>query len=314
MATPEALTIRDVPGIRVGHATDAEGMTGCTVVLAPGTATAGVDVRGSAPGTRETDLLRPTALVDRVNAICLAGGSAFGLAAADGVMRWLAERGAGFSTGIRPVPIVPAAIIFDLGVGSPDAIPGPDAGYAACADAESGGSHLEGRVGAGTGATIGKLAGPERAGPGGVGSAAMRLVDGSTVGAIVVNNALGNVIGRAGQVVAGIRGDAGEHLDATALLLSGESKPPQVGENTVLVVVATDAALDRAACRKLSELAHDGLARSISPVHTLLDGDVAFALSTGLAPAPDGLPAFLRLGAAVVDVVRSAVERSVVAA
>jgi len=310
METPEALTIRDVPGIKVGHATDAEGMTGCTVVLAPGTAAAGVDVRGSAPGTRETDLLRPTALVDRVNAICLAGGSAFGLAAADGVVRWLAERGAGFSTGIRPVPIVPAAIIFDLGVGSPDAIPGPDAGYAACADAEAGGSSLEGRVGAGTGATIGKLAGPERASPGGVGSAAIRLTDGTTVGALVVNNALGNVIGRDGEVVAGIRGDAGEHLDAVALMLSGESGPP-VGENTALVVVATDTALDRAACRKLAELAHDGLAQSISPVHTLLDGDVAFALSTGLAPAPDGLPAFLRLGAAVVEVVRSAVERSV---
>jgi len=311
MGTPEMLTIRDVPGIRVGHATDAEGMTGCTVVLAPGTAVAGVDVRGAAPGTRETDLLRPTALVDRINAICLAGGSAFGLAAADGVMRWLAERGAGFSTGIRPVPIVPAAIIFDLAVGSPDAVPGPEAGYAASEDAESGSGDLEGAVGAGTGATVGKLAGQERSSRGGVGSAAMRLADGSTVGALVVNNALGNVIGRSGEVLAGIRGDAGEHVDAIDLMLSGEFAPPAVGENTVLVVVATDASLDRAACRGLAALAHDGLALSISPAHTLLDGDVAFALSTGQAPPPDGLPAFLRLGAAVVEVVRSAIERSV---
>lgn len=314
METSEPLTLRDVPGIRVGHATDAEGMTGCTVVLAPGTAVAGVDVRGSAPGTRETDLLGPTALVDRINAICLAGGSAFGLAAADGVMRWLAERGAGFSTGLRPVPIVPAAIVFDLGVGSADAWPGPDAGYAACDDAEQGGSELEGRVGAGTGASVGKLAGQERASPGGVGSAALRLGDGSVVGALVVNNALGNVIDRSGTVLAGIRGDAGGYLDATAMMLTDPPVPPPVGGNTVLVVVATDATLDRAACRKLAELAHDGLAQSVIPVHTLLDGDVAFALSTSQAPPPDGLPALLRLGTAAVEVVRSAVERSAQAA
>jgi L-aminopeptidase/D-esterase-like protein len=311
MDPAEQLTLRSVPGIRVGHATDGVGMTGCTVVMAPGTAVAGVDVRGSAPGTRETDLLRPTALVDRINAVCLAGGSAFGLAAADGVMAWLAERGAGFATGIRPVPIVPAAIIFDLGVGSPDAHPGPAEGYAACADAEAGDGPLEGRVGAGTGATVGKLAGAGTASPGGVGSAALRLADGSTVGALVVNNALGNVIGRGGEVLAGTRDAAGRYVDATSLLLGGMPAPPQAGENTVLVVVATDAALDRSGCRKLAELAHDGLALSVSPVHTLLDGDVTFALSTAQAAPPDGLSAMLRLGAAVVEVVRTAVERSV---
>lgn len=297
------LTIRDVPGIRVGHATDAEGMTGCTVVLAEGGAVAGVDVRGSAPGTRETDLLRPTALVERIHAVCLAGGSAFGLAAAEGVMRYLSERGIGFDTGIRPVPIVPAAILFDLGVGSPDAAPGPDDGYAACVAAEAGDGPLEGRVGAGTGATVGKLAGMDRSSPGGVGSAGTQLPDGTLLAALVVNNAIGSVLARDGTILAGVRGDAGEFVDPAGAPFG----------STVLVVVATDAALDRAQARKLAELAHDGLARSISPVHTMLDGDVAFVLSTGRGAAPAGLPGQLRLGAAVVEVVRSAVERSVAA-
>lgn len=294
------ISIRDVPGVRVGHWTDASAGTGCTVVLADGGAVAGVDVRGSAPGTRETDLLRPTALVERVNAICLAGGSAFGLAAADGVMRYLSERGIGFDTGLRPVPIVPAAILFDLGVGSPDAYPGPDEGYAACVAAESGEGPMEGRVGAGTGATVGKLAGMERASPGGIGSAGARLPDGSVVAALVVNNAIGNVIGRDGSLLAGVT-------------LADDAVAQAPPGNTVLVVVATDATLDRAQARSLAELAHDGLAQAISPPHTLLDGDVAFALSTSRVPAPDGLPGQLHLGAAMVEVVRSAVERSVTA-
>jgi L-aminopeptidase/D-esterase-like protein len=296
-----ALTLRDVPGLAVGHATDREGMTGCTVVLAGAGAIAGVDVRGSAPGTRETDLLRPDALVERVHAICLAGGSAFGLAAADGVMRYLAERGVGYDTGVRPVPIVPAAIIFDLGVGDPDAHPGPEDGYAACAAADAGSGPLEGRVGAGTGATVGKLAGMEGASPGGIGSAGARLADGSVLAALVVNNAIGNVVGRDGRLLAGRLPDADAAGPAGA--------PP--GANTVLVVVGTDAALDRAQARKLAELAHDGLAQAISPPHTLLDGDAAFVLSTGRAPAPAGLPGHVAMGAAVVEVVRSAVERSV---
>jgi L-aminopeptidase/D-esterase-like protein len=295
-----SLTLRDVPGIRVGHATDEAGRTGCTVILAQDGAVAGVDVRGSAPGTRETDLLRPGALVERIHGVCLAGGSAFGLAAADGVMRYLAERGVGFDTGVRRVPIVPAAILFDLGVGSPDAAPGPDDGYAACLAAESGDGALEGRVGAGTGATVGKLAGMDLATPGGVGSAGARLRDGSTVAAMVVNNAIGSVLGRDGRIPAGPAGDAGRVADGAS-----------PGTSTVLVVVATNATLDRGQCRKLAELAHDGIAQSISPPHTLLDGDVAFALSTGRAPAPAGLPELIALGVAVVDVVRSAVERSI---
>ena len=291
----EHLTLRDVPGLRIGHWTDAIGLTGCTVVLAPDDgAIAGVDVRGSAPGTRETDLLRPTALVERINAICLAGGSAFGLAAADGVMRRLSERGIGFATGIRPVPIVPAAILFDLGVSDPLAVPDADAGYAATLAAERNDDPLEGRVGAGTGATVAKMAGPEGAKPGGVGSAARRLTDGSIVGALVVNNALGDIHAR----------------DGTPLVrAAGATQAPAAG-NTMLVVVGTDANLDRAQCRKLAELGHDALAIGIRPTHTMFDGDVVFTMSTG-----DGsrLPpdAFTTLGVASVDAVGEAIERSV---
>lgn len=307
------VNIRDVPGIAVGHATDPVGVTGCTVVLADGGAVAGVDVRGSAPGTRETDLLRPTALVERIDALCLAGGSAFGLAAADGVMRYLAERGIGFDTGARAVPIVPAAILFDLFVGSPNAAPGPDDGYAAAEAAERGSGPLEGRVGAGTGATVGKLAGPQMTSPGGVGSAAMRLPDGSMIGALVITNSVGNVIARDGLILAGVRDEAGGLVDASALLLAGPppGRVPPSGTNTTLAVVATDATLDRAQCSRLATQAHDALALAISPVHTMLDGDTVFALSTCRRPAPDGLGGLMSLGAAAVETLRTAIERSV---
>ena len=310
------LTMRDVPGIRVGHATDEVGVTGCTVILADNGAVAGVDVRGYAPGTRETDLLRPTALVERIDALCLAGGSAFGLAAADGVMRFLAERGIGFETGARRVPIVPAAILFDLFVGSATAAPGPDDGYAACVAAEGGSEPLEGRVGAGRGATLGKLAGPDRVSPGGVGSAGLRLPDGSTVAALAITNAIGNVIGRDGRILAGVRDESGGFVDAASLLLAGPppGRVPPAGTNTTLAVVATDAWLDRAACQRLAIQAQDALALAISPVHTLLDGDVVFALSTARAPAPEGLGGLLSLGAAAVEVLRTAIERSVAGA
>lgn len=292
----EQLTIRDVPGIRVGHWTDATARTGCTVILADdGGAVAGVDVRGSAPGTRETDLLRPTALVERINAICLAGGSAFGLAAADGVVRRLAERGVGFETGVRPVPIVPAAILFDLGVGDPDAFPAAENGYAATLAAERNDGPLEGQVGAGTGATVAKLGGVEAARPGGVGSAARRLSDGHLAGALVVNNALGDVFDRAGRAIAA-------H--------SGQRPVPPAAVNTTLVVVATDMAIDRAQCAKLAELGHDALARGIRPVHTMFDGDVVFSLSSGDGTAA-GPAGFLALAAAADDAIGEAIERSV---
>ena len=292
----QQLTIRDVPGIRVGHWTDAAARTGCTVILADDAgAVAGVDVRGSAPGTRETDLLRPTALVERINAICLAGGSAFGLAAADGVVRRLAERGVGFATGIRPVPIVPAAILFDLGVGDPNAFPTADDGYAATRAAERNEGPLEGRVGAGTGATVAKLGGVEAARPGGVGSAARRLSDGRLVGALVVNNALGDVHDRRGAAIAA-------H--------AGERALPPAAVNTTMVVVGTDASMDRVQCAKLAELGHDALARGIRPVHTMFDGDVVFSLSSGDGMAADQ-PRFLALAAAADDAIGEAIERSV---
>src|SRR5688500_1802537 len=240
----ERLTLRDVPGLRVGHATDAEGITGCSVVLATDGAIAGVDVRGAAPGTRETDVLRPGSLVERVHAICLAGGSAFGLSAADGVMRWLAERGIGFATEGGPVPIVPAAILFDLGIGRPDVRPTPDDGFAACRAAEAGSGPLEGSVGAGTGATVAKLAGPAAIRKGGVGMAGRRLGDGHVVGAMAVCNALGNVVGSDGRIIAGSR------------YLPAPPEAPRHLEHTTLAVIGTDLDLDRTQVSRLAKLGH----------------------------------------------------------
>jgi len=289
------LTIRDVPGIRVGHWTDAEARTGCTVVLAPDAgAVGGCDVRGSATGTRETDLFRHTALGVPVNAICLAGGSAFGLAAADGVVRRLAERGIGYPTGVRPVPIVPAAILYDLGVGDGFAFPDADAGHAAALAAETDEGPLEGAVGAGTGATVAKLGGVTDGQPGGVGSAARQLGDGARVGALVVTNALGDIYAR----------------DGTPLVThTGTSLPPPL-VNTTLVVVATDAAIDRAQAQKLAELAHDALARAIRPVHTMFDGDVAFVLGTGHSGSAEP-GRFIALANGADEAIREAVGRSV---
>lgn len=308
--------LHDVPGLRVGHATDADRITGCSVVVAPEGAVGGVDVRGSAPGTRETDLLRPTALVEHVHAICLAGGSAFGLAAADGVMRWLDERGIGVSTGARPVPIVPAAVIFDCFLGEPTAYPDAALGYAACIDAaaDAGAGEWEGSIGAGTGATVGKLAGPARATKSGVGGAAAR-VDGFTVGALVVTNAVGNVVGRDGAILAGVRGEKGGFEEADRFLRQTQSTEQigSFGGNTTLAVIGTDAPLDRAGCRKLAELGHDALAIAIRPVHTMFDGDTVFALSTGRGLPLGGMEA-VRIGAAAVDVLVEAIERSVITA
>ncbi len=289
------LHIRDVPGIRVGHWTDTEAGTGCTVVLAPdGGAIGGCDVRGSATGTREIDLFRHTALGVPVNAVCLAGGSAFGLAAADGVMRRLAERGVGYPTEVRPVPIVPAAILYDLRVGDGFAFPDADAGYAAALAAETDEGPLEGAVGAGTGATCAKLGGVHEGQPGGVGSAARELGDQTRIGALVVNNALGDIHAR----------------DGTPLVThAGAATPPPI-VNTTLVVVATDASIDRAQARKLAELAHDALARAIRPAHTMFDGDVTFVLGTG--PAGSAEPGrFMQLANEADEAIREAVERSV---
>jgi L-aminopeptidase/D-esterase-like protein len=305
-ATLRAVAITDVPGIRVGQWTDAEARTGCTVVLLPETgAVAGVDVRGPAPGTRETDLLQPGRLVDRVHAICLCGGSAFGLGAADGVMRFLREREVGLPVGPVRVPIVPAAVVFDLATGAV-AWPGPDQGYAACLAA----SELppaEGRVGAGTGATVGKLMGPSGARPGGVGTASVRLPGGAVVGALAVVNAVGDVYGRDGRLLAGARGPDGLPADAWRMVLeAGRPAPPAAGASTTIAVVATDAALDKAGCGRLADVAHDGLALAVRPAHTPYDGDTIFAVSTGEARADP-----VSLGVAAAEAMWRAIERAV---
>ena len=301
-----------VGGLKVGHQTLAVRPTGCTVVLTEGGAVAGVDVRGAAPGTRETDLLNPLNLVDQVHAIVLSGGSAFGLDAASGVMRYLEERKIGFSTSYGVVPIVPAAILFDLGVGDPKVRPGADCGYAA-ASAASAGPVEEGPVGAGAGATIGKMLGMERAMKGGIGTAAITLPDGLTVAALVAVNAYGDVIDPAtGRVVAGVRTEDGRGLaDARVLLRTGAAQKKPIGESSTIGVVATNAKLTKTQATKVAQMAHDGLARSITPVHSLADGDTLFALATGtLAGEAD----VSRVGALAAEAVADAVLRAVRAA
>ncbi len=283
-------TITDVAGLSVGHFTHAERATGCTVILCPQGAVAGVDVRGGSPGTRETDLLRPENTVDCVHAVLLSGGSAFGLDAAGGVMRWLEAQGHGFAVGSVRVPIVPAAVIFDLWHGNTQIRPDAAAGHAACVAASTQ-PPAQGNVGAGAGATVGKLFGIERAMAGGIGAASVRVA-GITVAALVVVNATGDVIDpETGQPIAGARKSAGSRqlLHTTQALLRGElPERLQAGVATTIGVVATDAALDKAQCTKLAAMAHDGLARSISPIHTPYDGDTMFALATGAAPTPTG--------------------------
>ena len=281
---PGSLT--DVAGLEVGHFTDPRRPTGCSVVIARKGAVAGVDVRGAAPGTRETDLLHPSNLVEKVHAVLLSGGSAWGLDAASGVMRWLEDNNIGLKTGYGLVPIVPAAVVFDLGVGDARIRPDAQAGYQACV-AASGQPSAQGNVGAGAGALVGKLFGIARAMKGGVGSASL-TVDGVTVAALVVCNAMGDVFDPAnGQLLAGARTAEGAALlNARDALLAGQlsgEKPNTLlaGTNTTIGVVATDAVLTKPQAQRLAQVAHDGLARSINPVHTQLDGDTLFALATG---------------------------------
>ena len=285
MQRVESLTLTDVRGLSVGHATDLDALTGCTVVLCPPGTVGGVDVRGAAPGTRETDLLDPVNTVPFVNAVLLSGGSAYGLDAASGVMRWLEERGQGVQIKEFCVPIVPGAVIFDLLIGKGHVRPQSRDGYAACHAAHSS-PVLQGNVGAGTGATVGKVFGAELAMKGGLGSAAIQ-VGAMTVGALVVCNALGDVIDpQSGQIVAGARKTAQslELLDIQAQQLMGRGSSPliaQPGLNTTIGVVATDVQLTKVQAKRLAQVAHDGLARTIRPVHTPMDGDTLFALGTG---------------------------------
>jgi L-aminopeptidase/D-esterase-like protein len=270
--------ITDIPNIRVGHDTNLEAGTGCSVILCDTPAVGGVDVRGGAPATRETDLLRPMYLVDQVHAVVLTGGSAFGLDAASGVMRYLEERQIGFDVRVTRIPIVPAAAIFDLAFGSATVRPDADAGYRACEQATSG-PVAQGNVGAGTGATVGKMFGPAFAMKGGVGSASAQLADGTRVGALVVVNAFGDILNpQTQQVVAGARNPMGNGILATHPF-----------SNTTIAVIATDASLSKEEVNKVAQMAHDGLAQTIRPAHTMIDGDTIFALALGprLQARPD---------------------------
>ena len=307
---PGAIT--DVAGLRVGHFTDPRRPTGCTVLLCEQGVVAGVDVRGAAPGTRETDLLHPLATIEVVHALLLTGGSAFGLAAADGVMRWLEDRGHGVQVGAARVPIVPAAVLFDLWIGDARIRPDAAAGYAAC-EAASSNHPTQGNVGAGAGASVGKLFGTERAMKGGIGSASIK-VGAITVAALVAVNAVGDVVDPAtGRVIAGARTDDGKQpLDIMAALCDGQLPAPlMAGMATTIGIVATDARLTKAQTNKLAAMAHAGLARSINPVHTASDGDALFALATGGSGKAGHLTVLGALAAevtarAVLNAVRSA--------
>jgi L-aminopeptidase/D-esterase-like protein len=296
-----ALSIASVPGVRVGHWTDLQAATGCTVVLCETAVSAGVDVRGAAPATRETDLLRPGSLVGRAHAILLTGGSAFGLNAAGGVMRFLEERGVGVPMRSGVVPIVSAAALFDLGLGRADVRPDADAGYAACQEARSG-DVAEGTVGAGTGATVAKARGPEGAIKGGIGTAARALPNGVVLGALVVVNAVGGVYDPStGQGIA---------VPRTVPVAS----TPSTGENTTIGVIATNARLDVAGVNRLATLGHDGLALAIRPAHTLYDGDTLFAVSlVGHSEEQTEVDPVV-LGQATAEVVAEAILRGVRAA
>ena len=284
----ENYTITAINGLKVGHVTNEKARTGCTVILCESGAVAGVDVRGSAPGTRETDAIRPGGLVEKVHAVLLTGGSAFGLEAAGGVMQFLEERGVGFPAGPVRVPIVPSAVIFDLGVGDPRVRPDREMGYHACVNATN--TKIEmGQVGAGTGATVGKGAGLQPSN-GGIGSACRVLKSGLMVGAIVVVNAVGNVVDpTTGEIIAGAKDpETGEFVNITERLSDPEKKDQfqTPNTNTTIGAVATNAALSPTEVTKVAQIAHDGLARTIHPVHTMFDGDTIFALSTGTHDAP----------------------------
>jgi L-aminopeptidase/D-esterase-like protein len=312
--------ITDVPGIRVGHAQDEEAITGCTVVLCEKGAVGGFDQRGGAPGTRETDALQTVHLVETVHAVVLAGGSAFGLDSAGGVMRYLEEKKVGLNVGVARVPIVPAAILFDLGIGSPDVRPNADMGYQACLDASSD-PPAQGSVGAGTGATVGKILGMGQTMKAGIGTSSLEIGAGVIVGAIVAVNAFGDVVDPStNQIIAGARSlkkgplKIGEGLFADTLeVMTGLVGRTVLGfatrENTVIGVVATNAALNKEQATKVARMAQNGLVRAIRPANTMLDGDTIFALSAGKKKADVNI-----VGAFAAQAVAGAILRAVRAA
>jgi L-aminopeptidase/D-esterase-like protein len=302
-----------VPGLKVGNYTLRERPTGCTVVLAEAGAVAGVDVRGSAPGTRETDLLRPEMSVQQIHAIVLSGGSAYGLSTADGVMRYLEENKIGFSMGTSIVPIVPAAILFDLGIGSGRPRPDAESGYLAAKAASAEPVH-QGNFGAGAGATVGKALGPGRAMKGGLGSASLKLPGGLVIGALAAVNAIGDIVDPdTGRLLAGARAEDGKSLaDAMRRMREGAGLAPREGENTTIGVVAANVAWSKTQATKVAQMAHDGLARAIRPSHMPFDGDTIFALGTGGRPVDAQL--LNCLGALAADVMAQAVVAAILKA
>ncbi|WP_231786040.1 P1 family peptidase [Lysinibacillus sp. C5.1] len=279
--------ITDVPGVKVGHAEDREGITGCSVILVEDGAVCGVDVRGSAPGTRETDALDPINEIQQVHGICLAGGSAFGLDAATGVMHYLEEQGVGVDAGVTKIPIVPSAVLFDLFIGDAHIRPSAQMGYEAAKNAKIG-AFVNGNIGAGYGATVGKLAGPQFCMKGGLGSSSLVGKDGLIVGAMVAVNAVGDVKDPTTRTtIAGARNRAtGQWLDSCSHLEEHGQSQALAGTNTTIGVVAMNAKLTKAEAKKIAQLAQNALARTIYPVHTMLDGDTIFVLGTGQQTYP----------------------------
>jgi L-aminopeptidase/D-esterase-like protein len=302
------------PGFCVGHWTDREGATGCTVVLAPPSgAVASADVRGGGPGTREIDLLHPLANAEAVHAVLLTGGSAFGLAAADGVVRWLEEKGRGYDTPGGVVPLVPAAVVYDLVIGDPSRRPGPEQGYEACEAAKA--EPELGTVGGGTGASVGKLFGRPSSVKSGVGLAWQDLPQGPRLGVLAVVNAFGDVLGEDGSVLAGTRAKDGSFVGTTRLLRERTFEPPSFRrgeplENTTLVCVMTDAGLTKGGCGIVAKMAHAGMARAVDPVHSAVDGDVVFTLASGAGEAVEPLVVGVVAAALTAEAIRDACRRA----
>jgi len=300
--------ITDGGGVKGGHAHDEAAMAGCTVILAEEGAVGGVDVRGSAPGTREIEALRPVRLVDRIHAVLLTGGSAFGLRATEGVQRYLEEKDIGFATTAGKVPVVPSAVIYDLAVGDPSVRPDAAMAYKAANEA-SDAERREGRVGAGSGATVGKILGYDRCMRGGVGGASVKLASGAVVGALVVVNPLGDVVDPAtGEIVAGARDDQDNFINTARFLMDTASLPGSPYENTTLAVVATTARLNKEGATKVAQMMQDGVARAVNPAHTMYDGDVSFVLSVGEEEADLNV-----VGTAAAKLVAESIVRAVLA-
>ncbi|MCI0519854.1 MAG: P1 family peptidase [Chloroflexi bacterium] len=315
METP--LSFTSIPGLTVGHAQDEDALTGCTVILCPGGAVGGVDQRGGAPGTRETDALHPMHLVERVHAVVLSGGSAFGLDAASGAVRWLEERGVGFDVRVARVPIVPSAILFDLALGRADVRPGPAMGYQACENASSQ-PPAEGNAGAGMGCSVGKIMGMGQAMKAGIGAACLEIGGGVLVAAIAAVNAFGDVLRpQDGKIIAGARltdpdgGFAGfvDTMQVMKALTAAGGPPGPARQNTVIGVAATNARLTKEQANKMAQMAQDGLARTVRPAHTMWDGDTIFALSLGELSADVSV-----VGAFAAEAFAQAILRGVLAA